>query len=98
MSNTAVSVRDTLIRQAAEKSACHYDEVVRSAILRVTGKDHLVMADVARLGVLKVMMASGTEVFAYDGVDLVEFFPMTFETVQDGVATKLVVSRKYRVL
>ncbi len=92
------SVRDTIIRKGVEKSIRRDDEVIRSAILRATGKDHLVMADVARLGVLKVMMASGTEVVAYDGVDLVELWPITIETVQDGSETKSVISRKYRVL
>lgn len=85
-------------------AACHLceemmdkrDDLIRLAINRQIGTDW-VLADIPERGLFRYE-PDGSEVFSFDGVDLIQFFPMQSETVTDGASIKLVASRKYREL
>lgn len=83
--------------QTSRAMAGKMDDEIRTAILRHTGESEIVLADVARLGVQKIM-PDGTIVFAYDGVDLLRFWPIEFHTDNSGDAFKVTVSQKFQKL
>ena len=86
-------IPNQITRSPADKT----DAVIRSAILKQSGKTELVLADVARFGVLKIY-PDGTEIFAYDGLDLIRFFPIEISTVETKGKTTLTAKRNYQLL
>ena len=73
------------------------EATIKVAIRRHTGQDEISMIDVRRLGAMRAY-PDGTEVFSYDGVDLVAFQPLEvkYDTTLAGTTVRL--SRKHRLL
>ena len=86
-----------ITREIARVSASSTDDLISAAILRQTGQPEIILADLARLGCRKVL-PDGTEVFAYDGVDLVRFWPMDVQTGLSPTGFKVTASRQYQLL
>ena len=93
-----MTVSGELSTRLADRTAHQLDDIIRAAILKFTGSDDIVLADVKRLGVVKTL-PGGNQIFAYDGVDLVEIGPLKVERREgDGGSIKVVFNRPYRLL
>jgi hypothetical protein len=90
-------VIEQIASNLSKTTAGKTDEIIRAAILKETGATELILADVARHGVRK-LLPDGRDIFAYKGVDLVCFWPLEIENGRNGDAYTLTVTRKYQLL
>lgn len=72
------------------------DEIISTEITKLVGEGWT-MADVKNKGVLK-RMPDGTEVFAFDGVDLIQFYDVEFETKTEDFKMLMTAKQRYRLL
>lgn len=84
-------------QELSRSIAAHGDNVVRRAILLHTGADEVVMADVSRLGSV-AWLPDGSEVFSYDGVELIRLWPVQLSTKIENGSTVVTASRQYQML
>ena len=72
------------------------DGIISTAISESAGEGWT-MADIRNRGVLK-RMPDGTEIFAFDGVDLIQFYDVEFETKTEGFKMIMTAKQNYRIL
>lgn len=84
-------------QDVAKALAADSDELLRAAILRHTGQGDVVAADIKRFGVMK-QLPDRSQIFAYDGVDLVRIWPVEVTTGLEGLRVMLRATRRYQVI
>ena len=72
------------------------DNLIRVAINEAIGNDAWIIGDIASRMCRVKKEGQESEIYTLDGNPILEIWPPTMETVQEGNSMKLVASRKYR--
>lgn len=88
---------DEQARQMSRSLAGGVDDILRKAIIAHTGSEAIDLTDLARRGRL-AKFPDGTEVFSYDGVDLIRFWPVRFCQSSDSDCYRLRAVQDYQLL
>lgn len=77
--------------------AAGVDDILRKAIVTHTGSETIDLVELARHGRL-AKFPDGTEIFSYDGVDLIRFWPCRFIHSHDKHCYRMRAVRNYQLL
>lgn len=88
---------DEKAQQLSSSLAAGVNDILRKAIIAHTGCETIDLVDLARRGRL-AKFTDGTEVFSYDGVDLIRFWPVRFCPPSDRDCYRLRLVQDYQLL
>lgn len=92
-----MSIEDEITRKTASQIADSFDQVIFEAVDKVTDSRRLSASEMMRRGSV-ARMPDGTEVFSFDGVEMVRFHPLEFKTEDIGCKIVTTTTRRYQVV
>lgn len=90
-------ITEMIIEKLAIGMVAQKENIIKDAITHAIGDDKWEMTDVAGRGHLRTL-PDKTEIFSFDGVDLVALWPMKTEIGYDGTEPQMKAVQEFRLL